>query len=264
MPVLKRTRSETYLSARESLKVWTNVGLSAAVLIGIVVAWRHGGGVTSALAWSGAALGAGGLLGFLFGIPAPAGRPRSARLERVSSMQAVGLSCAERQPAAQQVPIMEPPKEPAAGDPPEPRRAQPPPAGQEPQRPAGGPPPPAAAPLQQRAEAPQQTVAATKQPAPEVSSQPAFLPGAESNLEQVADWVTKLLLGGGLTQLQQIPGKVWELAGWVARGIAPAANGAALAAQQSFASGLLIYFFLLGFFSGYLITKLQLGDRFSF
>jgi hypothetical protein len=242
MPVLKRTRSETYLSARESLKVWTNVGLSAAVLIGIVVAWRHGGGVTSALAWSGAALGAGGLLGFLFGIPAPAGR----------------------QPAAQQVPIMEPPKEPAAGDPPEPRPAQPPPAGQEPQRPAGGPPPPAAAPLQQRAEAPQQTVAATKQPAPEVSSQPAFLPGAESNLEQVADWVTKLLLGGGLTQLQQIPGKVWELAGWVARGIAPAANGAALAAQQSFASGLLIYFFLLGFFSGYLITKLQLGDRFSF
>jgi hypothetical protein len=75
--------------------------------------------------------------------------------------------------------------------------------------------------------------------------------------------VTKLLLGGGLTQLQQIPKMVWELAYSVAVGINPAAKGQTLWAEQAFAAGLLVYFFIAGFFSGYLITKLQLGRRIS-
>lgn len=249
MTVLRRAGSETYQASRRSLKQWTNAGLSLAVLIGIVVAWQHGGNVTTAIAWSGAALGAGGFLGFLFGIPAPAGR----------------------QPAPQPSSTTTVLKQPATGAPAGPAPGAKP-AAPEPQLQAGDSHPPAPAPLQQPAEAPPQPTAtpepqkppeaATQQPPADASSEPA--PGAGSNLEQVADWVTKLLLGGGLTQLQVIPGKVWELAAWVGRGIAPAATGAALAAEQSFASGLLIYFFLLGFFSGYLITKLQLGDKFSF
>jgi hypothetical protein len=81
-----------------------------------------------------------------------------------------------------------------------------------------------------------------------------------SNLEQVADWVTKLLLGGGLTQMQRIPPKVWQWAHVVALGIIgddPTINDRLILAQQAFATGLLIYGFILGFFSGYLITKLQ-------
>ncbi len=84
-----------------------------------------------------------------------------------------------------------------------------------------------------------------------------------SNLEQVSDWVTKLLLGGGLTQIQQIPPKIWEWSGAAAVGINPAASGAALQAEQAFAAAMMLYAFVLGFFGGYLITKLQLGRDLS-
>lgn len=79
-----------------------------------------------------------------------------------------------------------------------------------------------------------------------------------SNLEQVADWVTKLLLGGGLTQIQHIPPKVWQWSRNVAIGI-DGGSAQLVAADQAFAAGLLVYGFVLGFFGGFLITKLQLG-----
>ena len=84
-----------------------------------------------------------------------------------------------------------------------------------------------------------------------------------SNLEQVADWVTKLLLGGGLTQMQRIPPTVWRWARLVALGIEPCDSGTCMAQQQAFAGGLLVYAFILGFFGGFLITKLQLGTAIS-
>ena len=68
--------------------------------------------------------------------------------------------------------------------------------------------------------------------------------------------------------MQQIPSKVWELAGWVAVGIAPDTavreKQALLQGHQTFAAGLLIYFFILGFFGGYFVTQLQFGKRISF
>ena len=89
-----------------------------------------------------------------------------------------------------------------------------------------------------------------------------YQPGV-SNLEQVADWVTKLLLGGGLTQMQRIPPKVWQWSHALAIGmLGTAATGAqdsVIVSYQAFASGLLVYGFILGFFGGFLITKLQLG-----
>jgi hypothetical protein len=87
------------------------------------------------------------------------------------------------------------------------------------------------------------------------------LPPSVSNLEQVADWVTKLLLGGGLTQMQHIPPLVWQWSRVVAIGIiGPAgANEQTIQSHQSFAAGMLVYGFIVGFFSGFLITKLQLG-----
>ena len=64
--------------------------------------------------------------------------------------------------------------------------------------------------------------------------------------------------------MQQIPSKVWELAGWVALGIAPGDKGTVLQGHQTFAAGLLIYFFILGFFGGYFVTQLQFGKRIKF
>ncbi|HEY3835890.1 MAG TPA: hypothetical protein VGL72_04945 [Bryobacteraceae bacterium] len=111
------------------------------------------------------------------------------------------------------------------------------------------------------------TPAPTPTPGPVVADSEPPQPVAESNLVQVSDWMTKLLLGGGLTQLQQIPKKIWELAGWVAIGIDPKnadPTSAAYQANQIFASGLLVYFFVLGFFGGYFITQLQFGKKIRF
>lgn len=84
-----------------------------------------------------------------------------------------------------------------------------------------------------------------------------------SNLEQVADWVTKLLLGGGLTQMQRIPPKIWQWSRLVALGMLGEqpgqGNESLIVAYQAFAAALLVYGFIVGFFGGYLITKLQLG-----
>jgi hypothetical protein len=84
-----------------------------------------------------------------------------------------------------------------------------------------------------------------------------------SNLEQVADWVTKLLLGGGLTQMQHIPPLVWRWAQIVAWGIVggETVSDQRMRAEQAFGGGLLVYGFVLGFFAGFLITKLQLGKE---
>ena len=84
----------------------------------------------------------------------------------------------------------------------------------------------------------------------------------ESNLEQISDWVTKLLVGGSLTQLQEIPGHFLNWGGNLAIGlIGPGTTlppHPAFEAARAIATGLIIYFLILGFFGGYLITVLQL------
>jgi hypothetical protein len=173
----------------KTLRFWTNLGLANAIVIGMAVIWFHGGTLTTGIAWGGASLAMGGMLGFLFGIPG-----------HVQNTGMVQPPKAPEAPLAAGTPPADPGKTPIPSDPP-------------------------------------------------------------SNLEQVSDWVTKLLLGGGLTQLQQIPTMVWNLAHSVAIGIDSTAKDANLQAQQAFAAGLLIYFFITGFFSGYLITKLQFGRK---
>lgn len=75
---------------------------------------------------------------------------------------------------------------------------------------------------------------------------------ANTNLEQISDWLTKILVGVGLTQLGALPG-------WVA-GIAERwrdpLGGSALA--EVFVLVLLVYFLTCGFLFGYLWTRLFL------
>ena len=192
-------------SWKPSLTFSTNLGLLIAVLIGVLVVWVHGGRQTTGIAWSGASLALGGLLGFLFGIP---GRQQSTVQINQPGVAAIDTEINK-----------------ATG--------------------TGGTP----------STAPAGDVTST------VPSSAQDSHSDPSNLEQVSDWVTKLLLGGGLTQLQQIPGMIWGLARSVAIGVDPWATGQDLLSEQAFASGVLIYFFVTGFFGGYLITKLQLGRR---
>lgn len=86
-----------------------------------------------------------------------------------------------------------------------------------------------------------------------------------TNLEQISDWLTKILVGVGLTQLSDIPSKLAQLATFVASGLAKGAptdpvNGTSN--DLVFALGVVLYFFICGFFCGYLLTRLFLAGAF--
>ena len=73
---------------------------------------------------------------------------------------------------------------------------------------------------------------------------------ANTNLEQISDWLTKILVGVGLTQLSEIQQGFSQLTIAAARGFGDAPHG------QVFAGALLAYFAVLGFLFGYLWTRL--------
>ncbi|HLO88659.1 MAG TPA: hypothetical protein VK203_27120 [Nostocaceae cyanobacterium] len=74
-----------------------------------------------------------------------------------------------------------------------------------------------------------------------------------TNLEQISDWLTKILVGIGLTQLNKIPQNVENLANYFSQGLGDTPS------SKSFTFALLTYFFVTGFISGYLGTRLFLA-----
>ncbi len=77
-----------------------------------------------------------------------------------------------------------------------------------------------------------------------------------TNLEQVSDWVTKIVLGIGLVELTRVPSAIVRLAHW-----ATAGTFAAAAAERVLVAALL-YFGATGFLVGYLITRIHLSAAF--
>jgi hypothetical protein len=67
-----------------------------------------------------------------------------------------------------------------------------------------------------------------------------------TNLEQISDWLTKILVGVGLTQIPAIRDGVRSLTVFAAQGLGPQGQ------SQVFAFALLSYFTVLGFLFGYL------------
>lgn len=74
-----------------------------------------------------------------------------------------------------------------------------------------------------------------------------------NNLVEVSDWLTKIIVGLGLIHLSRVPGYLKSASEYIAPG---------LQATDQFAAGLLLYFSVLGFLSGYLITRLVWGPVF--
>jgi len=265
---------ERRLRNEASLRRWTNFALLVAVAMGLAVALAHGGTVSASWTAYGAAIGMGAVLGFLFGVPGFSRRGADAQITPASNSEThprpitsnaspanATADEAVRDKAASTAPST---AASAMGDP----HGTPPPspsfAGPTSDSSGSG----GTSPASTFASTPVGPVPTT--PAIDVASASAAVSlGPPSNLEQVADWVTKLLLGGGLTQMQQIPPLVWRWSRWVALGILgdEAKTGKiteqVILSHQAFAAGLLLYGFVLGFFGGFLITKLQLGRAIS-
>ncbi|UCD65053.1 MAG: hypothetical protein JSW34_06380 [Candidatus Zixiibacteriota bacterium] len=79
-----------------------------------------------------------------------------------------------------------------------------------------------------------------------------------SNLEKVSDWLTSIIIGLSLVELRDIPGGVDQLSRHIASGFGNGTGG-----PVSFATSLIIYFLVLGFCSGYLLTRVYLSIAFK-
>lgn len=75
-----------------------------------------------------------------------------------------------------------------------------------------------------------------------------------TNLEQVSDWLTKILIGAGLVQLKQLNDWLADL-GKMADRVVPSLSGAGVVAQVT-----VIFFSISGFISGFLWTRIYYGQ----
>jgi hypothetical protein len=91
---------------------------------------------------------------------------------------------------------------------------------------------------------------------PEGDGQSAMRFRANTNLEDISDWLTKILVGVGLIQLGQLSEPLGRLVTAVAAGIGDPPS-------PSFALALLLYFTLVGFLASYLLTRLYLPRAFT-
>jgi len=85
--------------------------------------------------------------------------------------------------------------------------------------------------------------------------QPRFVPN--TNLEQIADWLTKILVGVGLTQIDTIGSGLWRFAGHFSP-VLGSENEA-----RAFVISIVIYFTSCGFMSGYFWARMFLGRAFA-
>jgi hypothetical protein len=74
-----------------------------------------------------------------------------------------------------------------------------------------------------------------------------------TNLEQISDWLTKILVGVGLTQIPQLREELSRLINYLTPGLG------GLDSSPGFAFAILVYFSICGFLIGYLITRLRLS-----
>jgi hypothetical protein len=72
---------------------------------------------------------------------------------------------------------------------------------------------------------------------------------SNASLEDISGWLTKIIVGVGLTQITVIPTKLHEAAAYVAKAIGDPGD-------EPFALGIILFFFTIGFLGGYGLTRL--------
>jgi hypothetical protein len=92
---------------------------------------------------------------------------------------------------------------------------------------------------------------------PEAATMPTPGIGANTNLEQISDWLTKIIVGVSLTQL----GTIKEGGTRLFNAMAHSLGGGPDAGP--FAGGIVVYFSVFGFVGGWLFARLRLGAAMS-
>lgn len=82
-----------------------------------------------------------------------------------------------------------------------------------------------------------------------------YLPN--TNLEEISDWLTKIIVGLGLVQLKSIPLQLQQTSEYIAPKIAN--SFADTESTITLVNSLIIYFPIVGFIGGYLITRMYLS-----
>jgi tetratricopeptide (TPR) repeat protein len=77
-----------------------------------------------------------------------------------------------------------------------------------------------------------------------------------TNLEEISDWLTKVLVGATLTQLVKAPGALQHVASYMAR-------SAGSPQHESLFAAVVLYFATVGFFAGYVLTRMFFSGAFG-
>ncbi|MCP3931178.1 MAG: hypothetical protein GY705_19005 [Bacteroidetes bacterium] len=77
-----------------------------------------------------------------------------------------------------------------------------------------------------------------------------------TNLEEISDWLTKIIVGVGLTQLSNIPELLRKVIKYFSSNLGVPSNEGTILL-------VIVYYFIGGFFLGYLLTRMYLAIAFS-
>lgn len=97
--------------------------------------------------------------------------------------------------------------------------------------------------------------AAPKDKADAIGGQPGYRQQVNTNLEQISDWLTKIIVGIGLIQLRRLPAYIVGISQFMAE------HDCGIGCPP-FAAAVLITFSILGFLTGYLLTRMYLASAF--
>lgn len=96
-----------------------------------------------------------------------------------------------------------------------------------------------------------------------VQKSPYSVVEPNSNLVEISDWLTKIIVGVGLVQLNKIPAKIQDLTAYIGNGLRDCDSHVCKQSSEALALGIIIFFFCAGFLIGYLWARLYLQRAFT-
>lgn len=92
------------------------------------------------------------------------------------------------------------------------------------------------------------------------SKEKAFV--ANTSLEDISDWLTKIIIGVSLTQLYKIPNQLYLLAKQIVLGVGAVTQPINRSFDISFVISLILFYSILGFFFAFFYARLELKKKF--